>query len=341
MSLVETDSLITRAQFTEPDSCTVLIVDDDELVREHLAALIGAAGYCVRLASTGKEALHVFDTEPVHIVVSDWEMPDMDGLALCQHIRARRAQNYTYVLMLTVRRNREDILAGLTAGADDYIIKGAETAELLARVNVGRRITTLERSLRKATRQNRRMALTDPLTGAWNRLYLMTYLPRELERARRHSHPISILMCDLDGFKRINDDFGHIAGDQVLEAFCSRASDVLRTSDWIARMGGEEFVIALPETDLAGAATVADKVRRAVCTDPILTTTGSVAATVSIGYSCFSTPDDYLRWQSEDLLHAADRQLYAAKRSGRNCCRGAAIEGAEGGSRACPGIRSH
>src|SRR5690242_19981869 len=126
MMAAEFHSLVAREPPAEADVCTVLIADDDEIVCAHLGELMAAAGYSVRLASTGVEALRVLDAEPVHIVISDWEMPDMDGLALCRHIRSRRTQVYTYVLMLIIRRSHDDVVAGLTAGADDYIVKGAE-----------------------------------------------------------------------------------------------------------------------------------------------------------------------------------------------------------------------
>lgn len=332
MMAAEFHSLVAREPPAEADVCTVLIADDDEIVCAHLGELMAAAGYSVRLASTGVEALRVLDAEPVHIVISDWEMPDMDGLALCRHIRSRRTQVYTYVLMLTIRRSHDDVVAGLTAGADDYIVKGAEPAELLARVNVGKRITTLERSLREATRESQRLAMTDALTGALNRRYLMTYLPREIEHSRRHGHAVTVLICDLDHFKRINDEFGHKAGDQVLEDFRARCARTMRASDWIARSGGEEFVIVLPETDLKAAAIVAENVRQAVCAQPVATVAGAVSVTVSIGYSSLCTPSDFSKWQCEDLLRVADKQLYVAKSAGRNRCAGSSMSDVLGAS---------
>jgi two-component system cell cycle response regulator len=326
MMAAEFHALVAREPVAGAGGCTVLIADDDDIVCAHLGELISAAGYSVRLAASGVEALRVLDAEPVHIVISDWEMPDMDGLALCRHIRGRPTEIYTYIVMLTIRRSHDDIVAGLTAGADDYVVKGAEVAELLARVNVGRRITTLERSLRDAKRESERLAMTDALTGALNRRYLMTSLPREIEHSRRYGHPVSLLVCDLDYFKRINDQFGHKAGDQVLEDFCARCSQAMRASDWIARTGGEEFVIVLPETDLDGAAIVAESLRQAVCARPVMTVAGAVPVTVSIGYSTLRSDSDFARWQHEDLMRAADKQLYVAKSAGRNRCAGGSMQ---------------
>jgi two-component system, cell cycle response regulator len=326
MTAAEFHALVAREPAVEAEGCTVLIADDDDIVCAHLGELVRAAGYSVRLASTGVEALRVLDAETVHIVISDWEMPDMDGLALCRHIRSRPTDVYTYVVMLTIRRSHDDIVAGLTAGADDYVVKGAEVAELLARINVGKRITTLERSLREAKRESERLAMTDALTGALNRRYLMARLPREIEHSRRYGHSVALLVCDLDHFKRINDQFGHKAGDQVLEDFCARYSLTMRTSDWIARTGGEEFVIVLPETDLGGAAIVAESLRQAVCARPVMTVAGAVPVTVSIGYSALCSDFEFARWQWEDLMRAADKQLYAAKSAGRNRCAGAPMQ---------------
>jgi two-component system, cell cycle response regulator len=318
------DTTVTLS-LKEDSPCTVLVADDDELVRERLRALLVAAGYSVKLAATGEDALKMFEAEPSRIVLSDWMMPDMDGLALCRNIRALEGNSYVYILMHTVRHGKRDAIAGLGAGADDYIVKGASLEELLARLNVGRRITSLERSLRAANRENRRMALTDALTGAGNRRYLAKHLPRELQRSRRYGHCLAVLMCDLDRFKLINDGFGHDAGDQILQAFVDRTSMAIRSSDWIVRTGGEEFAVVLPETDLTGAAAVAEKVRVAMGSKPVSTVAGPLSASVSIGYSALVNPTDLRRWSPEDLLHAADQQLYTAKHAGRNRCCGALV----------------
>ena len=312
----------------EDTACTVLVADDDELVREQLGALLTSAGYSVQLAASGEEALKSFDTEPCRIVISDWMMPDMDGVALCRNIRARQENDYVYMLMLTARHGKRNVVTGLVAGADDYIVKGASSEELLARLNVGRRITSLERSLRAANRENRKIAFTDSLTGVGNRRYLTKHLPREFERSRRYGHCLAVLMCDLDHFKLINDGFGHDAGDEILQAFVDRATLEMRAPDWMARSGGEEFVVVLPETDLAGAAVVAEKIRHATCSKPISTVAGPLSATVSVGYSAVVNPTDMRRWTPEDLLRTADQQLYAAKHAGRDRCCGSLVKAA-------------
>lgn len=310
------DTIIMAPETVEP--CKVLLVDDDELMRAQLAVLLQHAGYIVSVAGSGEEALRCLDADPCSIVISDWEMPEMDGIALTRHLRAQRQESYTYVFLLTARRGKRDIVAGLQAGADDYISKDAPPEEILARLETARRIVTLEQALRSANRENRRLAITDALTGARNRRYMMKYLPREFDRCRRYGHSIAALVCDLDRFKQVNDTYGHDAGDDVLREFCTRAQACLRTSDWMARTGGEEFVVILPETDLPGASIVAERVRAAIAAEAIQTCAGRLDITVSIGASALVPPRESTRPTHTDLLHAADKCLYESKQQGRN-----------------------
>ena len=298
--------------------CEVLLVDDDELVRERLTLLLQKAGYLVTLVQSGAEALQMLDSQPYSILITDWEMPNMDGLALTRKVRQRRGEGYIYILLLTVRDSKRDVVAGLQAGADDYILKGAPPEELLARLETARRITILERSLRTANRENRRLATVDALTGVRNRRYLMKYLPREYQRCRRYNHPIAVLACDLDHFKLINDRFGHDVGDDVLREFCVRSGIYLRESDWLARSGGEEFIAVLPETDLAGAEVVAERIRAALATQPIRTASGPLEATVSIGAAAIDATQAAGHLDHTEILRAADECLYRSKQAGRN-----------------------
>jgi two-component system cell cycle response regulator len=312
------DTVVMR-QLAAPMKCNVLVVDDDEVVRTQLAALLRLAGYQVRCAASGAQALSILDTGPCEIVLTDWEMPDMDGPSLCKALRLRDNERYTYVLMLSVRNAPADILGGLHAGVDDYVVKGAPAEELLARVEVGRRITHLEHALRISSAENRQLSVTDALTGAHNRRYLMKYLPRELARARRYGHPVAVMSCDIDEFKAVNDSFGHEAGDAVLQAFVARVRACIREPiDWIARTGGEEFVVVLPETALSGAITVAEKVRIAMADHGIHSCAGLITAKVSIGVTALETPEELASVPMAELLRAADHCLYASKSRGRD-----------------------
>lgn len=325
MKLLEEETTVIQPLPTDLTPCTVLVVDDDELVREQLVALISEAGFDVRVAKSGAEALAIFDSEPCRIVLSDWEMPDMDGVALCRNIRSRKIPGYTYVLMLTVRRTKRDVVAGLTAGADDYVVKGAPPEELLARLAVGRRITGLEHTLRATNLENRRLAFTDSLTGAYNRRFLMKHLPREYERSRRHQRALAVAVCDIDHFKLVNDGYGHAAGDVVLQEVTRRVTAALRSSDWVVRAGGEEFVIVLPETDLEGAAAVAEKLRAEIASTPITTDKQIVPVTMSVGYCAVSSESELERYSFDELLRTADARLYDAKLGGRNRCHGSVV----------------
>jgi two-component system, cell cycle response regulator len=299
--------------------CCVLIVDDDPQVVRRISSLLRSDGYVVHSAGSGEDALRLLDQTICQIVLTDWHMPDMDGLALCRNLRQRQSEGYIYILMLTVRDSPDDILVGLAAGADDYVVKGAAPEEILARLEVGRRITHLERSLRKSNDENRRMSITDALTGVHNRRFLMKYLPRELERSRRYNHPLAVISCDLDNFKRINDSFGHEAGDEILQAFATRASDCIRQGlDWVARTGGEEFIIVLPETNLRSASCAADRVRRLLAAHPIATSSGPLAVTVSMGVTAVETAQERISVSVRALLRAADRCLYSSKHHGKD-----------------------
>jgi two-component system cell cycle response regulator len=312
----DTTVILTTPESQQP--CEVLLVDDDELVRERMALLLQKAGYRVTLAQSGDEALQMLDIQRYSVLITDWEMPNMDGLALIRNVRQRRGEGYIYILLLTVRDGKRDVVTGLQAGADDYILKGAPPEELLARLETARRITILERSLRTAYQENRRLATVDALTGVRNRRYLMKYLPREYQRCRRYNHPIAVLAFDLDHFKRINDRFGHDVGDEVLCEFCARSQAHLRESDWLARSGGEEFIAVLPETDLAGAEAVAERIRGALAAQPVRTSSGALEVTVSMGAAALEATQAAVHLDQAALLRAADECLYRSKEAGRN-----------------------
>jgi two-component system cell cycle response regulator len=269
-------------QLEAPQPCRVLVVDDDELVRARLKSHLQPR-FDVEVAASGEEALHILATTRCQVVLTDWQMPDMDGLTLCRLVRDAANESYIYVVVLSVRDTKQDVLQGLAAGADDYVIKGAPIEEILARVEIGRRITNVEHSLRVGVRDHQRLAVTDSLTGAHNLRYLMKHLPRELARSRRYQHTLGILSCDIDGFKQINERFGTDAGDTVLRTLVARSAQCLRrTSDWLVRTGADEFMIVLPETNLECANVVARKLRHAYSATPVRTAAGPVNFTVSI-----------------------------------------------------------
>jgi diguanylate cyclase (GGDEF)-like protein len=297
----------------------VLIVDDDDLVAEHLATLVRNAGFEVSVVTSGAAALSMLHKDFAPIVISDRNMPDMDGLTLCRTIRAEHVDNYVYVILLTVQDSEQDILSGLDAGADDYLSKRSSAAQLLARLRTAQRILTLERSLRSVIAQKNRLALTDPLTGAHNRRYFNRHLNREIRAAWRSQSPLSVLALDIDHFKGVNDRHGHGVGDEVLQEFSRRILHGLpRQTDWLARLGGEEFAVVLPLTDLAGAQQVAEKLRSLTDESPIATTAGLLNVTVSIGVSGLEALSPKESVTVDALLDRADESLYLSKQQGRN-----------------------
>jgi diguanylate cyclase (GGDEF)-like protein len=310
------DTILSHQPQSSP-ACRVLVVDDDELVRARLKFYLERSNFDVLVASSGEEALQVLNSTHCQVVLTDWQMPDMDGLTLCRLVRNSERESYVYVMMLSVRSSKKDVILGLAAGADDYLIKGAPIEEILARVEIGRRTTHGEYSLRTSNRENRRLALTDPLTGAHNLRYLMKHLPREFSRSQRYRHPLAILSCDIDGFKQVNDRYGHAAGDTVLQAFVVRSSKCLRkASDWLARRGGDEFVIVLPETNLQGAKLVVKKLLHAYTASPVTTRLGPVHLCVSIGATAVEATHTLAGSPGiEELLRAADHCLYDKKHS--------------------------
>ena len=311
---------------TQDRSAAILLAEDDPVTRMLMTRFLKKAGYEVDAVADGTDALEHMTQRYYPFLVTDWEMPEMDGIELCKAVRNLQLDGYVYALLLTARNAKEHIIAGLEAGADDYLVKPVHEPELIARLNTGRRILALEHSLRAANERNRILSVTDPLTGAFNRRYMMEQLPRELERCRRYGNPLSVIMCDVDHFKQVNDVKGHSAGDDVLQQFVARMQRSIRaTSDWVARLGGEEFLIVLPETGFQGAMFVAEKIRAIMTSVPFVTREGDVVATSSFGVASTELHGPDLAMKSETLIRAADQCLYTSKQSGRNRATGVEI----------------
>ena len=296
----------------------LVLAEDDSTQRMIMTRLLQDAGYVVDAVRTGDEALAKIVGGGYQILITDWDMPGMDGATLCRRVRGTQLESYLYVLLLTAYNSIESTVAGLEAGADDYIRKPANAAELIARLNSGRRIIRLEQSLLRAGEQIRQLSITDPLVVIFNRRYLNEQLVRDIERARRYHHPIAVIMSDIDHFKSINDRLGHQAGDEVLQAFVVRLQESIRSSDWVARYGGEEFVIVLPETGLTEATHVAEKVRIRCAAEPFLTKGEALTVTASFGVANLEQSAVAAVEAAEVLLHCADVALFGSKDAGRN-----------------------
>jgi diguanylate cyclase (GGDEF)-like protein len=293
----------------------VLVADDALVSRRLLEIALDHEGYQVVLAVDGAEALRILDQEDYpRLVVLDWMMPQADGVEICRVIRKRAREPYVYVILLSAKGEQSEIIEGLEAGADDYIIKPFDLSELKARVRSGRRILELEAQLLSARELLRLQATHDSLTGLFNRAAILEMLQRELARAARDGTPISVIAADLDHFKGINDTYGHQAGDAVLIETAQRMQTSLRTYDSIGRCGGEEFLVISPGCGAGDAADQAERLRKNVSNGPVQCVHGIIPVTVSIGV--VATAGDLV--QADELLRVADEALYMAKRNGRN-----------------------
>jgi len=297
----------------------ILLIDDDRFMRAILSQTLQDAGYLVSQATNGKEALELCRTNYFPIILTDWVMPEMDGIAFCRAFREKTAECYTYLILLTSQEGKDKLIEGLEAGADEYLLKPVNEAELMVRLKTARRILDLESSLQKSLEEIKQLSIRDPLTGMFNRGYLDQHLPNEIRRADRYVHDFSLIMMDLDHFKKINDTWGHQAGDAVLQQ-CSRiiAGTIRREVDWVARYGGEEFVLVLPETDQAGCSVVAERLRNLIATTPCAFRGKNLSITASFGTLSRSASDTPNAVSADTMLHTADQCLYQAKASGRN-----------------------
>ena len=315
--LDELDDTTPVLKLDIPIKLTVLIVDDDDLVLVRLQELVVAAGFEVRTAAGGVEALTSLEKSFTPIVITDLNMPGMDGLDLCRRIREHVWPGYVYIVVLTARGEEKDILVGFDAGADDYLSKRSSAAQFTARLRTAKRVLALEHSLKTALEKQHQLATTDDLTGVFNRRYFMRHVSRELKRVQRFGGELSLLLLDVDHFKQVNDSHGHDVGDTVLKGLARLMAKCLRReTDWCARLGGEEFAVVLEGTKLAGALTCAEQLRQAIENTPIDTSAGPVRITVSIGISGLEDTGNSATVQSQ--LKQADTNLYASKANGRN-----------------------
>ncbi len=304
----------------------ILLVEDSRTQALKFQIMLENHGYHVQVAQNGLEAMNMLLSNHISIVITDWVMPEMDGSELCRAIRQHDFGGYIYLILLTARDLKADIIEGLKAGADDYLTKPVDDAELMARLSTAERIITLEKTLKKRNQEIALLSITDPLTRVHNRGYLNDTLPVAFKRAARYGNSLSIILCDIDHFKEVNDRHGHQVGDKVLIAFVQTLNEALRRDlDWIARYGGEEFIIVLPETDLAGAKTAAERFRKLVADMVVETEHGEIRITASFGVSTLCSRNVSPGADAEELIRVADRCLYEAKDQGRNRSAGAEI----------------
>lgn len=295
----------------------ILIAEDDRMFRVLLQSWLEDRGYSVSMVENGHQAWERLSSEQSpKLAILDWMMPGFSGPEICRKLRARTDLQYRYVLLLTARRDKEDLAEGLEAGADDYLSKPFDALELHARLKVGRRILDLQERLLAAQEALRFEATHDSLTGAWNGAAILQALDRELERASRMQTSLGAMLLDLDNFKQVNDRHGHLVGDEVLRTSARRMSEAVRIYDLVGRYGGEEFLILTPGCIGSALQCQAERIRASLA-EPINSSAGMIGISASIGMigvelgKC-AAPDPHA------LVRAADQAMYRAKAKGKN-----------------------
>ena len=292
----------------------ILIADDEATSRLMLSGVLQKFGHEVIATMDGSEAWEAMQRpDAPTLAILDWMMPGLTGVEVCHRIRGLATDEPPYLILLTSMAEKADIVAGLEAGADDYLAKPFDPGELRARVEVGRRITELQTRLREARDALADAAMHDPLTGALNRRAFADILSRALSEERRHHDGLALGICDVDEFKKVNDAHGHQVGDEALCGLVAHVTGNLRGHDVLCRYGGDEFVVLAEHVADADPTSLYERLRAAVADHPIPTDAGDLSLTISFGVSVWREG-----YSADDLLGAADDALYRAKRDGRN-----------------------
>lgn len=293
----------------------VLIAEDDLIAREVLRRRLLRMGYEVHEATNGQEALSSMQKLPVQCLITDWMMPILDGLELVERVRKGDFKQYVYIILLTSRTDVDDMVAGLEAGADDYLVKPFHERELRARLGIAERIINLEQSLREARDEMELLATRDALTELYNRRTITEHAASELERARREEKQLAFVLLDVDHFKTVNDRFGHLVGDDALRQIAQVLRESRRQYDWVGRWGGEEFLVILPNTTRQQAYEVAERLRKRIADQHLQVQGKQQNLSASFGIAVAEPGHTY---SLDFLLQQADHALYQAKAGGRN-----------------------
>ncbi len=308
---------------TTPLKAKILLVEDDRVQAQFVREFLERKGYEVVWVENGASAIKMAKTVPVDLILLDLILPDISGHEVCRWLRLNQDTKGIPIIMLTVKTNITDKIAGLEAGADDYLAKPFDEAELNARIYASLRTKALQDELKERNRQLEDllhrleiMAITDHLTEIYNRRHFEETLKREFARALRYNLNLSCLMCDIDHFKRINDTYGHAAGDSVLKEVARLIHSSLREIDMVGRWGGEEFIVLLTQAKKADAKKVAERILLSISAHKFQGLPENEKITVSIGVASALEDADIDNW--EKLIKAADEALYRAKRNGRN-----------------------
>jgi two-component system cell cycle response regulator len=297
----------------------ILIAEDDAISRTLLERTLQRVGYEVTSVENGAEAIKQLSLEdPPRLALLDWIMPVTDGVEVCRIIRSRAERPYTYLILLSSRETKQEIVQGLEAGADDYLTKPFDADELRARLRAGERILQLEDRLVEARENMRFQATHDVLTSLWNRGVILELMSREVSRTQRENNCAAIMICDIDHFKSINDIHGHLAGDDVLREVARRLQNAVRSYDMVGRYGGEEFLVVMNKCDPANAVSRAENLRALIAAKPFQALGKTLSITIRLGVALTT---DFPDCTAHEMLNHADQALYAAKGAGRNCVR--------------------
>jgi two-component system cell cycle response regulator len=296
-------------------SYQVLVVDDSAVHRKLVEQALEDGPYSLLFAKSGMEALELFRKHKPEIVLTDWMMPDLSGIELCELLRGDASRGYTYIIVLTAKAEKDNVVKGLSAGADDYLTKPFDAGELLARVGVGCRIVDLHREIATKNQQLEEMAHTDSLTCLPNRRGLEDWAIRQLRGAARHGFPLWVVHVDLDSFKDINDNFGHDAGDAVLKKFAEILKANTRASDICGRMGGDEFLIVMSHVENEHIRATIEPLRQELAAHVFTFAGKSVSISASFGIAGFRGGEAP---PFQILVQQADKALYEAKHAGGN-----------------------
>ena len=295
----------------------ILIADDDTVSRGLMEILLRKSGYDVVTAGNGAQALALLSAPGApRLALLDWMMPELDGLEVCRRVRAREGQPYTYITLLTSKWSDDDIISGLEAGSDDYLTKPCNPKELKARLRTGQRILNLEDTLVEAREAMRFNATHDALTSLWNHGAILGLLKDELARSAREHVPVSLLLCDLDHFKQVNDVYGHLVGDEMLRQVARRLVESVGRLAEVGRYGGEEFLVVMQECGAAELRERVERLREAVVNNPFPVERGALSMSISVGAVAIGSWDNNV--PIEPLLKEVDAALYLAKSTGRN-----------------------
>lgn len=295
----------------------ILLVEDKDFEMNKIDETLSNAGYSMVCVESGAEVMDMIGAHDFDVLIVSLNLDHEDGLRLCSHLKSNERTRSVPLVMISGEEDMSRVAHGLEIGAHDYILRPVERNELLARVRTQIRRKRFQERLRSTYEISLSMALTDSLTGLYNRRYLEVHLDKMLKKNQETKKSMAVLMIDIDHFKPVNDTYGHKAGDDVLKIFAKRIKDNLRSFDMVARMGGEEFVAILPDTPEGRAHMVAERLRRSICDTAfeVGLPTGPIKISTSIGGAVIDHAVDDV----QTCLDRADKMLYAAKEGGRNC----------------------